>query len=363
MKQVIRLLFLLIFFPLFLHAQEISITNAVELMDNEEYSSAEEMLLSISTHSENNVKAYYYLGILYTDIYGMHKESLVFFDNSIDAINFDEDYTDKDLALPYYGMANAYFGMGEYKESYEFYERAYQKDNTLILSLIGMAQSEQALGDYKSSLKTIKKLEKTEEEDIKITYYSLSAFAYYMLNDYPKAVELYTELLKFNDKISYYYLLKGMSEIWLSKETESEKSLLQALKLDKNDPEIYLGLAIWLDIFKDGEVDKIVEHCTKAIELDEGMADAYYMRAFVKTKTYENDVVYKKIFTLEEIISDYENCLALDDSFYECYFGMSYAYKLFDEKDKACETYKKGLSFIKRPKEYDFLKKEMKKCK
>jgi tetratricopeptide (TPR) repeat protein len=346
-----------------LHAQEISIKKAIELMDNENYSAAEEMLLSISTHSENNIKASYYLGVLYTDIYEMHKESLVFFDDCVGAINADENYTDKDLSLPYYGLGNAYFGMGKYDASYTYYKRAYNMDNSLLVSLIGMAEAEQALGDFKSSIKTIKKIENTEEKDIKFSFYELSAFGNYMLNDYQKALDFYTVLIEIEEEMAYYHLLKGMSEMWLGMETESEKSLLQAYALEENDPEIYLGLAIWLDVFKKGEVEKTIKHCTKAISLDNEIADAYYMRAFVKTKTYEEDVAYKKVFTLDEIITDFETCLRIDENFYECYFGMSYTFLLFDQKEKACKTYNKGLSYTGLPKEYDFLKKKMKTCK
>jgi tetratricopeptide (TPR) repeat protein len=363
MKKTISLLIALFFVPFFLFSQEISIKKAVELMDKEEYALAEEVLISISTHSENNVKAYYYLGVLYTDVYGKHKESLVFFDSSIDAINADENYTDKDLALPYYGMGSASFEMGKYDISYSFYERAYKKDKTLSLSIIGMAMAEQALGDYKSSLKTLKKVKDIEEDEIKLAYYELSAFAHYVLNNYKESLVFYTLLLDIDNEVAYYHLLKGMSEMWLGFEEEANKSLLQSLELNNTDPETYLGLAIWLDVYKDGEVEKIIEHCTKAIELDNKMADAHYMRAFVKTKTYEADVVYKKIFTLEEIIADFETCIELDKSFNESYFGMAYAYKLFDQKEKACNAYKKGLSLISLPQEYKFLKKEMMGCK
>jgi len=363
MKKMISLLIAFFFVPFFLFSQEISIKNAVELMDKEEYSSAEEMLLSISTHSENNAKAYYYLGVLHADVYGKHKESLVFFDSSVDAINSNENFTEKDLALPYYGMGNAYFEMGKYDLSCSYYEQAYKKDKSFSLSVIGIAMAEQALGDYKSSLKTLKKVKDIEDGEIKLAFYELSAFAHYILNDYKESLVFYMLLIDIDNQVAYYHLLKGMSEMWLGFEEEANKSLLQSLELNNTDPETHLGLAIWLDVFKDGEVEKIIERCTKAIELDNEMADAYYMRAFVKTKTYETDVIYKKIFTLDEIIADFETCLELDKSFNESYFGMAYAYKLFDQKKKACISYKKGLSLISLPDEYGFLKKEMTNCK
>jgi tetratricopeptide (TPR) repeat protein len=291
----------------------------------------------------------------------MHRESLVYFDKCVEAIQSEKSFSEKELSLPYYGMGNAYFCMEKYSEAFSYYEKAYENDKSLDIALLGMAQSKQAAEEFKQSQKYLTKIKKPENLDNSSLhiFYELSAFAEYMQMNYEKAIEIYSTLIEKEDSIAYYYLLKGMSELWMNNEEESATSLQKAMELDTNDTEAYLSLAIWTDVFHDDEVEKIIYYTTKAIKKDDENADAYYLRAFIKTKNYDKNVRYKDVFNIEEINKDFEKAIAIDSVYYEVYYGMAYAYSIFYQSEKACQMYEKGKKLLALPSEFKFLKKKI----
>ncbi len=359
MKLFITVICSLFFITVF--AQDAAVEKALEHMNNEQYAEAEQLLTEAVEKKEDNARAWYYLGALYTDVYEMHRESLVYFDNCLDAIEKQQDFSKKEVSMAYYGIGNAYFGLEKYTEAYSFYEKAYKSDNSMQIAILGMAQCKQAEEEYKQSLKILKKINEIDiqNSDYLISYLDLLAFAEYMQMNYEKAIENYTLLIEKEDSIAYYYLLKGMSELWMGMEEESAISLQKAMELDTNDTEAYLSLAIWTDVFHDDEVEKIIYYTTKAIETDDENADAYYLRAFIKTKNYDKNVRYKEVFTLEEIIADYEKAISIDPIYYEVYYGMAYAYSIFYQSEKACQMYEKGKKLLALPEEFKFLKKKI----
>ncbi len=359
MKLFFSVLCSLFFFTVF--AQEHTVDKALEFMNNEQYTEAEEVLTKIIENTPEKAKAWYYLGAIYTDVYQMHKEALVYFDNCLNALTKQPDFSKKDLSMAYYGIGNAYFGLEKNQEAYEYYEKAYNNNKSMEIAILGMAQCKQSEEEYKQSLKILNKINQIEiqKSEFLNSYLELLAFAEYMQMNYDKAIETYTKLIESEDSVAYFFLLKGMSEVWINMEEESAISLQKALSLDTNDTEAYLSLAIWTDVFHDDEVEKIISYTTKAIEKDKENADAYYLRAFVKTKSYDKNVRYKDVFTLEEIITDYEKVLSIDPLYYEAYYGMAYAYSIFYQSEKACQMYEKGKKLLALPSEFKFLKKKI----
>ena len=127
-----------------------------------------------------------------------------------------------------------------------------------------------------------------------------------------------------------YYIDNGIFSFQQGKLDEALEHINKSIEL-KNDWEIshfYRGVVNQaLENFDEALLDY-----TKALQINDKMADAYYNRAkiMLSRKDIENPDIQK-------IISDLEKALELDENFVDALFGMAAAQKKLGEYHKALE--------------------------
>lgn len=95
----------------------------------------------------------------------------------------------------------------------------------------------------------------------------------YGRGDYNEVSRLASELVQNNPQIPFGWKALGASLKWLGRTAESLESYREALKLDKNDPEIYSNMGNTLCEL--GELEEAERFCREAIKIKPLFAEAY----------------------------------------------------------------------------------------
>lgn len=132
------------------------------------------------------------------------------------------------------------------------------------------------------------------------------------------------------------YIDKGIEEIHQGKFEDAIENITKSIEL-KNDWEIsYFYRAVANQALEKWD-DAMLDY-TKALQINDKMADAYYNKA--KITLSRKDIANPDI---KKAISDLEKALELDDKFVDALFAMAAAYKKLGDYHKSLEYLEKLL--------------------
>lgn len=229
-----------------------------------------------------------------------------------------------------------------------------------------LEEIEDYIGDYakdraiKSGKEILELCDEYEEilndEDI---FHYYKAYGNFLVLDTSSAMKSIDIAIKINDKIYDYHLLKGKCYEQIGNDLEATISYLksynlnnkciQTLKklgfmfislanpsesliyfekafyLEKDDHQIYAGLAG--AYYETGEIHRALELISRAIEYDDRIANYFYNRALIN----------RALINFEDAIFDYKKTIELEPSYYSAYYHLADLYIQLDNVAKARE--------------------------
>ena len=200
----------------------------------------------------------------------------------------------------------AFYILAKSENNIKKYEKAFNHINKAIninpniadyynvrgVSNFGLEKYDEALSDFKQVLKL---------DPNNTSVYKNLANVYIAQNESSKAIEYIDKGIldsKGDEKVQYL-ILKGNYFRSLGKLDDAQAAYLEAKKISNENPIVLTNLAaIMID---KGEFEGAVENCTKAIELDPTMTEAYFNRGIA------NEMLRKT----DEACSDWEEAFIL----------------------------------------------------
>ena len=189
-------------------------------------------------------------------------------------------------------------------------------ENDIVRLLFTKAQAERLLGNFDESLNSLYKinLESLNETDIKGEIYNLMALNYCNLSDYQKAIELNDKaisIFKINNdsiRLAYAYNNKGIIHNHMSEDTQTEKFLLEALRINRALRNIK-GISANLNnlCLYHGNLSQQKEYIQEAIIINKNLDAKWALaenynnlgRLYIYEKNYENaNTALKKAYTI-----------------------------------------------------------------
>jgi len=121
--------------------------------------------------------------------------------------------------------------------------------------------------------------------------YISMGLAYYAFSEYDKAIDAYTEALKFDPKYKDAYYNRGVAYYWVSKNTLALEDFKKALEIDSKDARTYTALGVLYVKLAETENNtkytKLAqESYLKAIEVNAQYASSYYNLALLETEKH-----------------------------------------------------------------------------
>lgn len=188
--------------------------------------------------------------------------------------------------------------------------------NDIARLLFTKAQAERLLGNFDESLNSLYKinLKSLNETDIKGEIYNLMALNYCNLSDYQKAIELNDKaisIFKINNdsiRLAYAYNNKGIIHNHMLENTQSEKFLLEALRINRALKNIK-GISANLNnlCLYQGNLSKQKEYIQEAIIINKNLDAKWALaenynnlgRLYIYEKDYESaNTALKKAYTI-----------------------------------------------------------------
>ncbi len=281
---------------------------------------------------ENDENAEYYIG------YGMALNSLGMYEEAIK--EFDKVYQDTDNKISeqnnkkmYFGHAAAYYGMNEYNKALEACDKAleiaqyeYMDKNLKYIK----AASEQILGNADKAVKIYSDIIKEDDKDADVymkrgSLYETEGKDKEALDDYNKAIEL--------DKSCYdaYFELYNVY-VKMEQDNKAEEILkkLTDIKADSADKLLQQGRAYYYL----GDYSAASSSLKKAAEEKNNEADYYLGLVYMAQSDYQEAVVYFQKY----IDSNGSGMLS------EAYNQIAGCYIELEEYDKAEDYLDKGIN-------------------
>ena len=175
--------------------------------------------------------------------------------------------------------------------------------------------------------------------------------------EYEKAIELYDEAIKLNDKFTWAYFNRGLAHKDLGNHQEALEDYNKAIALDSEDVDAYINRG---NIYRDmKEYAKALADYNKAIALDpecvygyNGRGNAYadmeeyakaladYNKAIALDPEYiyvynNRGIVYNDLGRYEDAIETCTKAIELDPTYKKAYLTRARAYRAMGEEEKA----------------------------
>jgi tetratricopeptide (TPR) repeat protein len=270
-------------------------------------------------------------------IEAFHNMSVIEFDNKNykKSISYSNQVLDlnKTKAPVYLQMAKSYFMLENYDSSIYYSKIATVLNSKSDEAFYILAKSENNIKKYEKALNHINKA--VEINPNESDYYNVRGVAYFGIEDYDNALKDFKQVLALNpnntgvyknianvyiakgeaakaieyidkgildskgqDKVQYL-ILKGNYYHSIGKLDDARAAFLEAQKINNQSPVVLTNLAAVL--IDKGEFESAVENCTKAIEIDPTLTEAYFNRGIA------NEMLRKT----DEACSDWEEAFIL----------------------------------------------------
>ena len=150
--------------------------------------------------------------------------------------------------------------------------------------------------------------------------------------EYEKAIELYDEAIKLNDKFTWAYFNRGLAHKDLGNHQEALEDYNKAIALDSEDVDAYINRGLVYEALK--EYEKALADYDKAIALNTEDADVYNNRG----------IVYEALKEYEKALADYDKAIALNTEDADAYINRGNVYRTLKEYEKALADYDKAIA-------------------
>jgi len=130
----------------------------------------------------------------------------------------------RELAQEYYNLGNAFFDLGDFERSYQYYQRAVELDSSLPAAGYNLGRLHLQRGEYDSALEVMERLLESDPENG--LYLETVAYIHFQAEAYDRAREGYTALIE---------TFPGRSRLRYN---------LALLELDQGRPEIALEVLL-----------------------------------------------------------------------------------------------------------------------
>ena len=168
-----------------------------------------------------------------------------------------------------------------------------------------------------------------------------------LLKQYNEAIEYYNKVLDLDKDFERAYIQRAYCETQLEKYELAINDFKLALELNPNDPLTYLNLSYIY--YKSGNKVEI-SYLDKAIELDEKLHEAYFLRGTIHLGNDNN----------EQALDDFTKAIELEPDWKAYYLSRAIAYKKLNEYEKALEDFAKTKQITPDDKDIDLYIKDCK---
>ena len=235
---------------------------------------------------------------------------------------------DPTFATAYMKKANLLAKIGRRQEAVKLYDRAVQLNPYSEYIYDSRAKLKMLAMDYTGALSDLDKALSINPDD-KIRDHKVDDLI--AMKAYEQALVEIDTLINSDYKVGYELERKALVQMMMDSTQECEETVEQLLQVNPNSAMAHdiLGL---LEL-KEGKYPKALEHLTKAIELDETFALAYYNRG----------IAFRYLNNNEAAMNDFNKAIEIRQNLAQFYFTRALVSKAEGEMDDALEDYDKAL--------------------
>jgi len=252
--------------------------------------------------------------------------------------NYEKAHEDVDVAIRYnyrlewaYNIkGNIYRYQGQPDKAVEYYDKGIALDKYYSYYYINKADALYNLEKYREAIETVNKSPEKNEtgEEFKIR-----AKCYYMLTDYPNAINEITQYININPKEKSGYEYRGDYHKYNNEYAKALADYKKCLRLSPDDPDIYNSIGQLYDDLN--EYAKAINYYDKAIKIKNDYYYYYYCKAI--------SLYYMNKFS--ECEKNIDKSLELDKTYFPPLLYKGYISETRREFNKTIETDKMILSY------------------
>ena len=223
-------------------------------------------LKAVVAKNFNELKAHYYLGIMYYEI-GEYSLALTYFQNSLSG---------KDDADIYTRIGETQDKLNNKKEAQEAFHYALAINPNIPSALSKLGEYDYEKGDFDNAfIKLNKAIELDENNSFALT--SLGKI-YVLKTNANMAINLLRKAIELNDNNPESYLWLGKACNMSNKHKEAIENFNKAIDLSNNNEKIIKEIEYCLaqSLFENGENEKAISAYKKTMKISENKGDGYY---------------------------------------------------------------------------------------
>lgn len=248
-----------------------------------------------------------------------------------------------------YALGRIYFKQKKYSDAATQFESAVKIKKDFVKAYYYLGRTNDLLNDYNKSVMYYQKATTLDPQFYQA--YSAVAEVYRLkLKDYNKAIQNFKNAIDIDNNYTYHFRIGACYEN-LGQSDKAIESYLKAVSLNpqsssRDKAEVLKSYLRISNLYMNtGKYNEAISFAGKGLAFQENNAELYYIKAFSKSKIFDN----------EGSIDDYMKVISIDKNYIAAYINLSSLYIEMNNYPEAANIANQGLAVSKNFKLYNNL--------